>query len=633
MKYYISKITAENLFSWKALDISFDNKTAYSFKGSNGVGKSSTFEIITWVLFKKTVKKNVKGNFGRDDGFGELTLTDGRSIIKVKRETTNSTFIHLKINNNKTEQVTQEQLDKLIGGSYPIFMSAVMCNQKRVSAFVSEDSDNGKAKIFGEMLGCSILDDMRKEVLRSRNELEGEYENLKGQVTVAKEAAEIAKMEFTDIGLDKYAKNLKDMEKELPIKLSELEVVSAKYNEGIKLNNEWNSYKSAQKRVADNTDELDVIKSKITVISKDFKKVNDTEKLRAELIAEDDIRNKIGNKSSAINSELSMLRANLRKLKERLSIGGNCPTCGSEITEKHKKYVISEIESLNGEISDRLKTYQALEKDYSKQNIIIDDLREAIKAAGLVQDRLNRLNATVKVLEQNIEKDSEIKEPKKKMDMTENQRLFGELNSYITGLQHRISNSRNTIQSYNNAMERLEKYSTDMEKKEKAFSLYKWMFDNIPNMKLKFIHENKVALEDLINENLANMDIPFNVKIETERQLKSTSEFKEAFSFDIISTIAGHKADKKDLSGGEEICVLLATQFAINDVAGMNFNFEIYDEIYSELDDRNTEVVINMLKERAKNKQIFTVSHEPEVSNSFDKIIHIKKKGKYSYVA
>ena len=152
---YIREIRAENLFSWENLCQEFETDRVYSFKGYNGSGKSSIFEIITWVFFKKTLKKTAK-KYDAKEGTGWITLTDGTNDIVVSRNTVNPATVVV-----NDEETTQENLEDILGCSYITFMASIMCNQKKVSSFIGEDSGTGKAKIFGEMIGAAILDKIR----------------------------------------------------------------------------------------------------------------------------------------------------------------------------------------------------------------------------------------------------------------------------------------------------------------------------------------------------------------------------------------------------------------------------------------------------------------------------------------
>jgi len=630
--YHISRVLAKNIFSWKELDISFDDATAYSFKGSNGSGKSSIFEIITWVLFKKSTKKNVKGDFGKSDGLASITLSDGKGEMVVSRNTDNPTFVTV-THDVADEQISQEQLENLIGASYPIFMSAVMCSQKKVSAFIHEDSDSGKARIFGEMLGCSILDKMRKAAQLKKNTSETEYELIKGKVVVAKEALESAKIEFDEMSPKQFKAHIETLEQRVLDLTAQKKKLNQEFGAAVAVNNEWMKYRHAMSCAKNKRgeaeyrlDQIKALKSKNTV---------DVAGTREKLKKLESEYSEYFNKSTSQKAVINQLTNSLSQLSARAKLNGDCPTCGSKMTKAHIEHIQKQVVEDNKRIKELITSHN---KMYNEE--VVKRNNEIIKLTGL----LNSVKDYEKIILQHeagisiLNKDAELLEalPKPKKEPTDASELQSKLNKVsadLASVSMDIEHKKRAVESYNSAKERLAEYDEELAKKEKVFFVCKWMFDNLPLMKLHYINNNKVDLEDLINTNLANIDIPFNVKIETEKQLKSTDEYKEAFSFQIFSTIKGSKADKKDLSGGEETCLLLATQFAINDISGINLNIEIYDEVYAELDTRNKETIINMIKDRAKNKQIFTVSHEAEIADSFPNPIHIKKKGGYSVIA
>jgi len=91
-------------------------------------------------------------------------------------------------------------------------------------------------------------------------------------------------------------------------------------------------------------------------------------------------------------------------------------------------------------------------------------------------------------------------------------------------------------------------------------------------------------------------------------------------------------------SGGLKVILSLAIRLAISNLkrnkSGSKVDFVILDEIFSNLDSINQELVLKLIKKvMLKNlgiKQIFIISHRSEISTSFENIIKIKKYDSYS---
>jgi DNA repair exonuclease SbcCD ATPase subunit len=623
--YYVKNIKAENLFSWKELNLSFRPNTTYSFKGKNGSGKSSIFEMITWILWKKTTKKNVKGNFGKDDGEGTIKISDGKDTFKVIRYTEMPATVLV---NGKP--VEQDYIDQWLG-SYSAFMAANMCSQKRVASFINESSDSGKAKIFGEMIGCGILDKIRSKVQTKRNVLQVDYEAAKAKVESAEESIEEAEAQFEGMDAEEFEESIAEDKvevKELKDKIKELK---EEYDKALAEEKKWNRYFDVMNDVAR-------LHAQITATEKDVKKFEKKLKTFKVSKLEDEVRDaegeveEINGRVMKYNTQKRMYQSQVSELQTIIVMEGDCPTCGRPVTEKHREHVKEKIDGLKRKIQRCEKNSMIVQKKLgvasAKKKELIANLNEAEHCATSLRIKtgsLGDLKKHYKIVKKNLVK-PEGKQPEPsilKEQLDSNNRKSVELSK---GIEYKGK----ILQACNKAKDRLKQAQETLKKKDKIYTVYKWLFDNLPIMKLRYINDNKLALEDVINENISSMGIPFLVKIETQKELKSTKEVKDSFSFQILSTVRKRKADRKDLSGGEETCILLATQFGIGDIVGTNLDFEIYDEVYGSLDDTNLAHVVDSLKDRSDRKQIFTVSHKPEISHSFDNVIEVENVDGYS---
>lgn len=625
---YLKTIEAKNLFSWKNLDIGFQPSSAYSLKGENGTGKSSIFEIIIWVLFKKTTKKNVKGNYGKDEGHGKVTISDGKSDYVIERST--DTPMQILMNG---KNITQEYLESFVGGNFSVFMASNMCSQKRVSAFVNESSDSGKAKIFGEMLGCTILDKIRVNVNKKKSEYQVSYESACAKVQSIEETIQSYTMDMEEETVQEYEEGLKDLQKHLEQVKEDSKLADEYYDKALKLNRSWDSYDKEIELIESQKSLLKIYEKDLEALEQNNSDVNlkELEDQKEALLQKYD---KYLSEYNRVVADRRTFQSRLTELENILEIEGQCPTCGTKVTEKHRIHVKSEIQSLKNSISEKLSEAEKFKSKYKKYSEKVKGcsvkIKQASDAVSLQQIKLQRVNDTkehIKTLKSNLRK------PKKARRDAEGllNRSRG-LASKVAEIEKGIETRERVLKGYRKAYSHLESARISRDKKGKVYDVYSWLFKHIPLMKLRYINDNKVALEDIINEHISKMGIPFMVKIETEKQLKTTKELKEAFSFQIISTIRKNKADKKDLSGGEETCILLATQFGISDIAGTNLDFEIYDEIYGSLDNKNLAAVVEALQDRAnsQNKQLFSISHKDEISHSFPNIITVEKKNGYS---
>ena len=615
--WHISSIEAVDILSWKNLSLNFDNNTIYSIVGRNGSGKSSILEIIKWVLFKKTNKKNIE-RYNTDNGWAKMTLTDGKNAVVIKREVLTPAAITL----NGTA-VTQEHLEQLLRCSYVEFMSAVMCDQKRISSFVNEKTPAGKSKIFGEMIGASILDDMRTKVQKVRNSYEMDFERAEATVVAVKTEIDEMKLSFDGMSVKEYFELIKKKNAQY-LKYREL---SSKYQEAYNLsvrqNQSWDTYEEGLTVYNGIKEKIQALssKSKALLALLEGKKVDNLPlKLEGLKRAEKGLIEEV----SKLSSEMEGLRALRESYDDLLKGSGKCPTCGTvllqkaqllTIEEKKRNLIIqfneknSKRNSIKISLSDAENKIRALEHE-SRQ------LQQQQNDLALCQNTLGEKMNTIKMMK--------LTKPEfPRPDLEKQKDQLHKFSSTAFKLNEEVSKGKTELKKFQLTQERLKIAEKDLEVLEKKFGLYNWMFDNLPIMKLRFIDQSKTMVESLINENLGSMGLPFTVRIDTQKELSKGSKIKDEFQFRIINLNSQTESHRDDISGGEEVCILLATQFAIKQIAKVGLGFEIYDEVYAPVDKKNKAVIVEMLKERKENNQIFSISHDDEISNSFDKCIKV----------
>ena len=621
--WYIKNIKAENLFSWKTLNLVLNDKVVYSITGSNGSGKSSIFEIIKWVLFKKSSKKTIC-RYKAKNGTGEITLSNGKRDVRIGRETSSPATVYI----NGTED-TQEQVESILGCSYLGFMSSVMCDQKRVSSFVQEKSPAGKSKIFGEMIGASVLDQVREKVQKLKNEHEQEYTTAEAVLREIEADIETMELEFDGKSPKEYLAYAKSLKKKVDDMENTIHKLQEEFNIAVQRSKDWQSYR--ERKIA-----IDSIKSNINALSLDFKTLKgkiDSRKIKEIfIVSKEDLDNmveKLNLEISSLEKSGAVVKSKIKGIEDALENGGACPTCGTELSDQ------ATLDSLTGKLVFRKTQLKKIQNAISKRKLgkelqfrtmakiaahEIDQKEIAEKMANKKQSILDAKN-TLKYLD--------LKEPD--FPDEDSNIVRDKLNRMVAiqGQYRDKANAvKNNILNYSKAKEKKKLKQEQFNKVYNKYNLFKWLFDNIPVMKLRFIDQSSSTVESIINENLSKIGIPFMVSIETQKELSKGKRIKDEFQFKIVNIDSDKVAHKEDISGGEEVCILLATQFAINTVSNSNIGFEVFDEIYGMIDTKNKQVIIDSIKQRGQQRQILSVSHDPEISNSYDsEIVIFKREG------
>ena len=112
------------------------------------------------------------------------------------------------------------------------------------------------------------------------------------------------------------------------------------------------------------------------------------------------------------------------------------------------------------------------------------------------------------------------------------------------------------------------------------------------------------------------------------------NSFKETAKGDIVAKFSetliksSEAVSVGSLSGGEEKGLSLCVDFALLEVLetqfGMSLNPIILDEPFDGLDAAGREIVIDLLVQLAKNRQIFVVDHSSITQSSFEKVIRVE---------
>lgn len=121
------------------------------------------------------------------------------------------------------------------------------------------------------------------------------------------------------------------------------------------------------------------------------------------------------------------------------------------------------------------------------------------------------------------------------------------------------------------------------------------------------------------------------------------NSFKENAKGDVVAkfsetlTKGGQEVSVGSLSGGEEKGLSLCVDFALLEVLetqfGMSLNPIILDEPFDGLDAAGREIVIDLLENLARNRQIFVVDHASESKAMFTKFIRVELKNDISTVS
>ena len=634
---------------------------------SNGAGKSTIFEAISWVLTGETIRgtKDVKNINTTEGTLVELNFnidnTDYR-LIRSKEHSTYKTNLKIFINGEDKSGKGIRDSEALLKEYIPDLTSSLL----------------GSVILLGQGLPQRFTNNTpsgRKEVLEKLSKSDFMIEDLKERISLRKSAlaAVLREKEDTILKLDSTKELLESQIKENKIKLESM-------NSNDKLDELINSLilliDDCQIKIDTYNNELENLRTEYQTVANtktDYSnKITDLTNFKSEFIIEQsNIKTKIANEKTDYNnltkvkqtdienkwniiinelyknytdisSDMQSKKSELIKLQ---NIKDTCPTCGQKLPGVFKPDT-TELEKVISELE--IKSNSLLEDYNNAKNNKQNELNEFIKTCSNELEVIShKYNNDLENIQSKLnEKDLEINEIKSKINSVDI-----ELNN-ITSKANNIKIELNALvtkqNSYNEKITtaKLEKESLESNKQaaENIIATNTLKISEIETNKTEIINE-KTELEKHIEVvNSMNTSITRDFRgyllsnIITYINNKSKEYSMEIFGTDKIVfeqdknniSISYDNKLYENLSGGEKQKIDLIVQFAIRDMLCKYLNFSsniiVLDEIFDNLDDIGCQKVLNLIATNLNDvDSIFIITHHSDISIPYDTEITVIK--------
>lgn len=571
--------------SWTEIDL--DQKKLIGIFGKNGSGKSIIIDALSFVttgkVFRNKVKKSqIINSRNKKNCLVELYLSRGKDNYIIKRGIKPDVFEIIKndVSLDETAHVKDFQtiLEQIFCFNPKILNNTLFMSSMAYKPFLQFSAaekreyteDILSLQIFGDMLNNLKIDLSinKKEILEIKQ----------NHALIEKEINTIQKM-------NELIKNKQNANKsEIDSQISELE--------------------EKIKNLSLNLQKIDkILQSDQTIYDKNQKKYVTGV-------------NKNCNKQQDINSKISLLESDVNRgkedinkentLKEFFKIHTKCNTCKQEITEKHKKQIVVDIN----------KRIATVEKQINEIIEVINNHKKNIENIQNIRKKIDNFG----------NKNQEFYEKK-----------ISPQNKKINSLKSDIYSSKNLIESHQRSLKELKSedvlkdVSKKIEKKkltenklyikeeeEKVISLSKNLLSD-KGIKLFIINKYIPLLNKYVNEFLDVMGASYRIKFNKELQEKIVSRGYENLSY-------------WNFSSGEMQRCDLALLFAFLKIAKNKNSFDsnilILDEIIgNSLDSEGIKGVMSILQKfKDDGKTIFIISHMESIRQMIDKSLYAYKK-------
>lgn len=359
--------------------------------------------------------------------------------------------------------------------------------------------------------------------------------------------------------------------------------------------------------------ELNNLKSNLDDSVSTYKKLRESER---------NFKRDLLNKKKSIREKISKCEDTLKSLK-----------FNEKLLAKKKKKLANlkeSLEILNREYSDNKSklSYESLQKIVSESLDLLKNKhndKAFIKMTDLLSilEQVNQFSSRKEYLLSKIEKvRDELYEEEDKQSEYDN--ILERIEEYRDTLKSLKSNKEILSTEYKEKSkrikEKLEKIKEKYDTKLKEYENYTWLIkDPLGNKGIKsYIMESSL---DFLNRALDSYSDTLGFRIEFGIDLESTKK-----DFYTIIQIRGNYADYNELSGGQKQLVNIAMAFAMHESQSMSkgMNILFLDEVFESLSRDNIELVVELLKKMATDKNIYLITHHDSLPIGNCKILNVR---------
>ena len=579
------------------------NNSADDFASSNGSGKSSIWEAISWVLTGETIRgcKNVTNINGNDGALVELTFeVDGDEYIVTR------TKDHSKLKSSLT--IIINGVDKSGKG--------IRDGEKLLAEYLPEITSSllGSVIILGQGLPQKFTANTpsgRKEVLEKLSKSDFMIEDIKSRLNtrISKFTDYKKRTEFESVKCITQREMLLSNREQIEFKLDDLQDVQ-KLLEDLKFENDYIEYLTEKKNevereVSENKKNKDLENTEILSLMQE-----QTVQIRLIDAQYNDIISELVNKNNEQQLKVDLLKA---EIKRKESIVDVCPTCGQKLqgvekpdtTEDKTKLAFEEglLDAIVYDYSNKIK-----ERDTKKEecfNEIGDKISNKKAKISEYEATLSALIKSQTELNKEFDEhtarrfalDSQVKSYDEQMNNIKAE--LEDIDKQVGVLDEKILYIHNEMDTISEHLDVLNKMNTFIKRDFRGYLLHN-VIDYLDS-------KVKMYCNDIYGHENLNFALDGN---------------------NISISINGKEYEQ--LSGGEKQKVDLIVQLAIRDMLCKYTNFSsnifVLDEIFDNLDAVGSEQVLNMLSKRLEDvSSTYIVTHHSSIEIPVDRQLLVVK--------
>ena len=462
--------------------------------GLNGVGKSTIFEAIAWVLYGPVAARTSADQIKRKNADAKepcrvelefIFESDTYRIIRELKGKNQTASATITINQKQAAtgaETVSKYIQKKLGMDFKSFFTSIFAKQKELNTLSTMNASDRRPLIL-KMLGIDSVDDVIKEIRSDKKNKDAVIEKLTYELSddTGKEKTEINKEKIKNLEKEKnqIIKNITKNKEQLikikkQFKLEEKKYIQIKKdfqktnNEKEKLTQKKILFENTMKLKEEITQLTKKIKERHNLIEKQNKKLKEYKNLEIEIKKTESRLDKLEEQSNNHIKNIEQKKTQVQGFEKNITeytskkqniekIGSNakCPTCEKILGEQYRFL----IDKFAKEIKQKQKEKESLLKHIKTQNEQYEKISRERLALGkknnFLHSRFNekqRIDTTIKNMLIEIsreKKDVEIKEKqiKKIGKVLFDQKHFNALLKKIEVLQNNLDKALMIIQT------------------------------------------------------------------------------------------------------------------------------------------------------------------------------------------
>jgi DNA repair exonuclease SbcCD ATPase subunit len=581
----IKKVKLINFTSAREIKYKFDRPGLNTIQGLNGVGKTTIFNGLVWVLYGITLKKgctvepwpelitkDYEGLRGSVDILKDgveiqiIRTSEYKGKVKGKKMKSGIMILENGVINEKLRGKVDAQryIQEILGYTPDLFKNSVVFGQ-RLKRLMEEDNAT-KKKIMEEAFEISFLAKAKDLVEVKSDELRQKIKDLD------------VKIDLNTSKLDSNTQHLK----ELTQVFEKFSTTKAKAK--IETQDKINECRAKMKDLKPKLPKLDRLRENLEGLkSYSLESLRD-EEFRLDLLIEN------------TKGDVERIGGKIKELKESfINPCTKCEYCGGDLKQE---FVKSYKDNIKREITKLKAQIPELQKTIDEKSWRYAEVKKELSSLSKKEDERTKIKLRIKELEHF---ENEYHRNKNYIKVhKENLKKIKESVCSITPKQLAKAEEDITV-----TKETIKTLETQKKKVSKELDTMNWLLkDALSNGGMKaFIIESMIGY---VNKELTRLKSLIGFEIKLAVNLDSAHK-------DIKIRVFKGDFEKpyEDLSGGQKQLVDVAIAFAMNKIVENSkpINILLLDEAFESLDENNIEVVSKILQDRALNKSIHLITH------------------------